>query len=419
MKLVFVSRESFPLDGSGQKGGIGRYVETTSRALAKAGVTVSVLAESTDSTYHERRVDEVLVHYLPKWIADSRVDSIVRRVEPLVFSIPLIGKWWSILSTKFRRSCIVSRFIENYSSVHEWDCIEFAECGAEGFIYLLKRKRLPAGIRVHGPTQMLCDIKGLRKTLGLKTLILAERLAAKSADFITAPSEFAATMATRVWKLTETLPAIVFNYINTEAFRPPSTQKIRNGSIPTVFYSGRLEMVKGVSHIPAILSELAKRGLDINIRLAGNDTQTAPGGRSMKEWILANTESDLRRRIVFLGNLGQKDLVSELQNADIGLYLSTTETFGYTCLEAQCCGLPVIATRAGALSEMVVDGATGFLVNNGNISTICDKIELLIRNDTLRQQMSMQAQTNAQKKFSIQKNTAMLRDTYAKRLDLS
>ena len=70
-------------------------------------------------------------------------------------------------------------------------------------------------------------------------------------------------------------------------------------------------------------------------------------------------------QVEFVGLLSQPDLVPYLQKAAAVLFLGRWhEPFGLSAVEAQACGTPLIATRLGALPEIIVDGRTGFVVDS-------------------------------------------------------
>lgn len=76
-------------------------------------------------------------------------------------------------------------------------------------------------------------------------------------------------------------------------------------------------------------------------------------------------ERDLCHAITFIGSL---PLIEEiLVGADLFLLPSETESFGLAALEAMSCEVPVIATTAGGLPEVVMDGQTGFLRPVGDV----------------------------------------------------
>ena len=79
-------------------------------------------------------------------------------------------------------------------------------------------------------------------------------------------------------------------------------------------------------------------------------------------------ERDLCHAITFIGSL---PLIEEiLVGADLFLLPSETESFGLAALEAMSCEVPVIATTAGGLPEVVVDGETGFLRPVGDVDAM-------------------------------------------------
>jgi glycosyltransferase involved in cell wall biosynthesis len=70
-------------------------------------------------------------------------------------------------------------------------------------------------------------------------------------------------------------------------------------------------------------------------------------------------------QVEFLGLLSQPQLVPYLQKAAGVLFLGRwAEPFGLSAVEAQACGTPLIATRRGALPEIIVEGETGFVVDS-------------------------------------------------------
>ncbi len=65
------------------------------------------------------------------------------------------------------------------------------------------------------------------------------------------------------------------------------------------------------------------------------------------------------------------------------------EPFGIVALEAMASGKPVVASRVGGLKDIVVDGETGYLVENWDVDGFTEKVALLIENKSLRTEMGM------------------------------
>jgi glycosyltransferase involved in cell wall biosynthesis len=73
------------------------------------------------------------------------------------------------------------------------------------------------------------------------------------------------------------------------------------------------------------------------------------------------------------------------------------ESFGLVISEAYSYGLPVLATRTGAFSEIVRDGETGFLVAPGSVDELWSAIEKICENNPLRKTMSSNCFDEAKK----------------------
>lgn len=79
------------------------------------------------------------------------------------------------------------------------------------------------------------------------------------------------------------------------------------------------------------------------------------------------------------------------------------EGFGLVFIEAAAAGLPVIAGRAGGVTEAVIDGETGFLVPPDDDARIAAAIVTLLKNRDLRDQMGCKGRTFAANSFSREK----------------
>jgi len=89
------------------------------------------------------------------------------------------------------------------------------------------------------------------------------------------------------------------------------------------------------------------------------------------------------------------------QAADIFLGTATEEAFGQTIMEAQLCGLPVVAFQAGGVVEIVRNEITGLLVSVGDSVGAVASIRRLIAEDGFRQEASTLARRYAVDRFSL------------------
>ena len=89
------------------------------------------------------------------------------------------------------------------------------------------------------------------------------------------------------------------------------------------------------------------------------------------------------------------------QAADLFLGTATEEAFGQTILEAQMCGLPVVAFNTGGVSEIVRNEITGKLVKLGDTEEAISAINLFLGSDHLIQSCSLWSNHYATHRFSL------------------
>lgn len=103
-------------------------------------------------------------------------------------------------------------------------------------------------------------------------------------------------------------------------------------------------------------------------------------------------------------------LIGQMENAyklitafDIFVLPSVKEGFPFAILEAMSAKLPVIATRVGAVPEIIENGKNGFIVDPGNPAALASKIKDLLASDHLYKEFSIQGHQTVLFKFSEDK----------------
>lgn len=104
-------------------------------------------------------------------------------------------------------------------------------------------------------------------------------------------------------------------------------------------------------------------------------------------------------KILFMGNSNEVNKL--LCYSDLFLLPSETESFGLAALEAMAARTPVISTNSGGLSEVNVNGVTGFLSNVGDTDDMA-KNSIYILEDLERLQQFKQNALAQAKRFSLQ-----------------
>jgi len=109
-------------------------------------------------------------------------------------------------------------------------------------------------------------------------------------------------------------------------------------------------------------------------------------------------------RVIFLGKIPRKDMYRYYSAADVFVFPGIRESLGMVFLEAQSCGLPVVAFNNAGVPEAVQDGKTGLLVPMYALEPFVDAIKRLMVDKHLRQQMSFAAKSYVQEFHDLNKN---------------
>lgn len=128
------------------------------------------------------------------------------------------------------------------------------------------------------------------------------------------------------------------------------------------------------------ISILAKKGIDVQLRLAGRVVE--PGyGRVLQERIDAN---GLREKVTLLGAIGVNQVQAELSQASVFALVSIEENAPLGIAEAMAVGVPVVASNRCGMPYMVRHGETGYLVKPFDPNDIAKRIRHLLSDQNLR-----------------------------------
>ncbi|WP_435182950.1 glycosyltransferase [Halobellus sp. EA9] len=238
-----------------------------------------------------------------------------------------------------------------------------------GGVRLARRNDLPLVTSYHTPTAEYADYLTSRPRVerGIERIAQRyERWFLARSDAVVFPSEAAKERA--LADADADVPAaVVSNGVDTDFFAPVDPAGVEAfrerhdlPSGPLVGYTGRHGYEKNVGEFLR-----AAGGLDATVVVGGD-------GPAREEWEALAADLDVDAR--FLGFLPREDLPAFYSALDAFVFPSPVETQGLVALEANACGTPVVAVDAGALSNTVDDGVTGYHYDHGDLAGCRDAI---------------------------------------------
>ncbi|MBU1034395.1 glycosyltransferase family 4 protein [Patescibacteria group bacterium] len=121
-------------------------------------------------------------------------------------------------------------------------------------------------------------------------------------------------------------------------------------------------------------------------------------------------------RCSFAGKLNEEELVQAYRASDVLAVPSLTEAeaFGLVALEAQACGLPVVASRLPGVRGVVLDGSTGLLVKPADYKGLADALNLVLVDEGLHARLKAAAREHILSQFTWQAHMDKLVAIYEK-----
>jgi len=155
-------------------------------------------------------------------------------------------------------------------------------------------------------------------------------------------------------------------------------EKYRIPDHPYVLSLCTIEPRKNLAHLIRCFFALASEQSceDLRLVLVG-----ATGWQSEEVFETLKANPALERRVILTGQVPDADLSALYGGAKLFVYPSLYEGFGLPVLEAMQCGVPVIASNAGALPEVV--GEAGILIDPHDADALCQAILDVLHNPRL------------------------------------
>jgi len=358
MRLLLINYELPPIGGGG-----GRATLRLAREFVRAGHPTAILTSAFDDFPRDEEKEGIRIRRIPVW-------------RPYADRCPPRHMLTFVASSLYH----APRFAKEYRPdlVLAFFGIPCGPCA----LRIKRRLRIPYVLSLRGSDVPRPEL-GHQRFLESLALPVLRRVWLK-ADGLVAVGEGLrqAALAVEPGLRIEVIP----NGVDVEAFAAPAE---RRGTGLRLLFVGRLREFKGLQFVIGAMADRVGRGKDVDLDVVGDGPYRAELER------LA-TRYDLNEHIRFQGWLDPSQVPAHYARADALVLPSYVEGSPNVVLEAMAAGLPVIASDAPGIRELVRHEKTGLLTPVGDVEAIGRAIDRLLESPELRVSMGSAGKELAQ-----------------------
>jgi glycosyltransferase involved in cell wall biosynthesis len=314
----------------------------------------------------------------------------IEQMKPYVISLVVFSYgWWK------KNNPISSNAIADFSTVIKTYNISFVHVNTimlREALIAAKQLELPSIIHIR---ELITGDQTLAKIIGKKTTKIIEQVN-QASDYIIANSRETAKAYNGLDKIT-----IIHNTVDIAEFDIENTI---GSTLRVALVSSNIEK-KGVFEFLQI-AELCRDIENVEFILVGPETQEVKDIQQQMQ----------RTGLVNLQIAGYREsATAAMAEANIILNISKfTESFGRTVLEGMAARRPVIAYRWGAVSELIINNETGYLVPYLDINAVATKIKYLNSHREILLEMGNKGRVHADKVFGFSSYADKVKTFYSK-----
>jgi N-acetyl-alpha-D-glucosaminyl L-malate synthase BshA len=247
---------------------------------------------------------------------------------------------------------------------------------------------------IHHPIKVVTTLHGTDITvLGydetLKDLI---KFGIENSDVVTAVSEHLIKETRELLHINGPIHK-VYNFVDKRVYFKRDSTEFRDKYAPSgeklIVHVSNFRPVKRVMDVAHIFQKIQAK-IPAKLVLIGE----GPDFPKLTQWSM---ENNLSEQIIFLGR--QEDTSVILSQMDLMLLPSAQESFGLVALEAMSCGVPVVASDAGGIPEVVEHGKNGYTCTVGDINQMAEMSLQLLTDQEKYESFSLSSMQRAKTTF--------------------
>ncbi|MDI6889641.1 MAG: glycosyltransferase family 4 protein [Thermodesulfovibrionales bacterium] len=333
---------------------------------------------------------EVACIYIKNKLAHTKLPMFDNPQYKIVWleSLPMITFW------------TLNRFLKSYLKNNQIDAI--ISTGPEGGYLknLCSKKSIIHIASYHHPNPTYADARVFLPNLKCfnpwnigKWLhrwdLYFERLTLLKADVVHCLSEYQKTKASETLGIPEAKMVVIYCGVDIEKFSPSWDMKE-----PRILYCGGLVSNKGIGILLEALSGVIKKH-NVSLDILGNG--------NWKPYKQKAIDLGIIDKVHYHGYVANDQIGEYYKEAYLFVAPTKHESFGLTLAEAMAAELPVVSTLTTAISEVVKDGVTGFLVPWNDVNALADAITKLLDSPEMAKSMGQAGRERVERMFTWDK----------------
>ncbi|MCL3820165.1 glycosyltransferase family 4 protein [Aeromicrobium wangtongii] len=379
-------------------GGQGVYVRHLSQGLAELGHEVEVFSgqpypEDLDPRVALTKVPSMDFFREPDPFRTPRPSEFRSATDVLEYALTLTGCFAEPLTFTLRASRLLKKRVADFDIVHDNQSL--------GYGLLAIMRRMPLAATVHHPISRdrrvdLAAAKTWKRKLSVARwygFVPMQARVARRIPIVLAVAGTSAADSVNDFDLDPEQMRVVPLGVDTELFAP-SEDRVP-GRIVAIASADR--PLKGVVHLLEALAKVRTEH-DVHLELVSN---LEPGGPTERRI----AELGLTDAVHVVNGISDEELGALLASGEIMCVPSLYEGFSLPTVEAMSCGTPIVATRAGALPEVVGtdengDSECAVLVEPGDADALAAAIRGLVDSPETRARLGAAGRRRAVERYS-------------------
>ncbi len=390
-------------------GGQGVYVRHLSQGLVDLGHDVEVFSgqpypEDLDPRVRLTRVPSMDFFREPDPFRTPRPSEFRSATDVLEYALTLTGCFAEPLTFSLRAAKILRGREADFDVVHDNQSLGYG-------LLAIMRRRVPLVATVHHPISRdrrleLAEATGWRRRLSVSRwygFVPMQARVARRIPQVLAVAGVSAADSVADFDLDPGQMRVVPLGVDTDLFSP-SDRRVP-GRIVAIASADR--PLKGVVHLLDAVAKLRTEH-DVELQLVSH---LEPGGATERRI----AELGIADAVHVVSGLSDEELAALLASAEVMCVPSLYEGFSLPTVEAMSCGTPVVASRAGALPEVVGDCAV--LVEPGDAEALAAAMRELLESPEERTRLGAAGRARALERYSWTSVAEATVDVYTEAID--